>query len=110
LKSSKQQSNANLTYWLCGKLGHLDNRFPQGEQSNKNKGKISQKKARQRAESSRQIISIRWNICGSSHHDTNQCRHHPFPKREEVHMLQEVCCQSTDTSEFEYFSIESSDE
>ena len=55
-------------------------------------------------------MPIRCNKCGSSHHDTNQCPHHPFPKTEEVHMLQEGCCQSTDTSEFEYCSSESFDE
>lgn len=45
------------------------------------------------------------NRCGASDHLTNQCPHHPFVKREEVHLLQEGCCsESTETSEFEFTS------
>ena len=44
-------------------------------------------------------------MCGANDHTTNQCPHHPFVKREEVHLLHEGCCsESTYTLEFEYAS------
>ena len=46
-------------------------------------------------------------LCGANNHETNQCPYHPFPKREEVHLLQEGCCSEFDsTSEFQYSSKE----
>jgi len=45
------------------------------------------------------------NRCGANDHNTNQCPHHPFVKREEVHLLHEGCCsESKDTFDFEYAS------
>jgi hypothetical protein len=71
------------------------------------KGKHSKQKAKEAQASKQSTLRTYCNRCGSNNHETKQCPHNPFPKREEVHLLQQGCCsKSTSASEFEYSSEE----
>jgi hypothetical protein len=72
------------------------------------KGKYSEQKAKEAQQKpNAQQIALRshCNRCGANDHQTNQCPHHPFVKREEVHLMQQGCCSdSTNSSDFDYES------
>jgi hypothetical protein len=93
LRTHSNQERKQVQCWLCGKLGHIASSCPEEKQSRNSKGKASEqraKEAHQKAstEIKRQLAHrIHCNRCGANNHITNQCPHHPFIKREEVHLL-----------------------
>jgi hypothetical protein len=104
LKTHSSQARKQIQCWLCGKTGHIESSCPEGNNSRISKGKILEQRfqeAHQKAniETTQQLAHrVHCNRCGANVHLTNQCSHHPFFKREEVHLLHESCCfESTET-------------
>jgi hypothetical protein len=107
LRSHSHQARQQVHCWIYGKDGHIAHKCLENKASRMSKGKYSEQKDKEAQASKQLALRLHCNRCGANDHETNQCPHHPFPKREEVHLLQQGCCsESTSTSEFDYSSEE----
>lgn len=107
LRTNSHQAKQQIQCWICGKSRHIAHNCPDNIASRKSKGKFSEHKAKEAQEKKKLALRLHCNRCGANDHETNQYPYHPFPKREEVHLIHEGCCYESDsTSEFEYISEE----
>jgi hypothetical protein len=88
------------------KNGHYAHECPDNEASRRTKGKFSEQKGKEAQEKRQVVIRAHCNRCGSQTHDTNSCPYNPHRPKEEVHLLKEGCCSSSETSQSEISSDE----